>query len=130
MRHRLGVGVEIGDDLVGVAGDEGEDDLGVCLRVGVVALVLGEGGEGVELLREGRDGVHDLPGPERALVECYDVEACDDAEVVGAALEGTVEVGIFTVVGIGDGAVGKHNLVLQDVVGGEAVQRSKEGFAA
>lgn len=53
--------------------------------------------------------------PDRGGGETTGSEARDDAEIVGAAFEGTPEVGIGGFGGCGDGAGGKDELVAENV---------------
>ena len=124
---RLGV-LEVGGDVParGEGVSEAHDERGV----GVVVLGGGEGDEVVVLLLAGGDVLADEAAPEFALGEELHVEAGDDAEVVGAALEGFEEVGVGLRVGIDEFARREDDLEVDDIVADETVARREEGYAA
>lgn len=57
-------------------------------------------------------------GPDLGGGKGAQLELGHDAEVAAATLEGPEEIGVLSGGGLGDGAVGKDDLVLDDVVGG------------
>ena len=78
------------------------------------------------MLLAGGDGVDDGATPEVALLESIDVEPGDDTEVIGAAFQGTEEVGVGILVGVDDGAIGEDDFVVKDIVADEAVAGGEE----
>ncbi len=67
---------------------------------------------------------------EGGLWEYAEVEAGDDAEVVGAAAESDPEVGVGGLVCGDEGAVGEDDVVGKDVVADETVAGAEEGETA
>ena len=80
-----------------------------------------------EVLVGCRAGTDGEAAPEAALRESTDVEARDDAEVVGAAFEGEPEVWVGGAVGGDDAAVAEDDFVGEDVVADEAFAGAEEG---
>lgn len=82
--------------------------------------------KGVDLLRGGFDLVKYLAAVERGLGEGAEVEAGDDAEIVGAAAESYPEIGMGSCVGRDQGTVGENNVKREDVVADEAEAGAEE----
>lgn len=77
-----------------------------------------------------RNVVRDHATPELALLVGFDVEARDDAKVVGAAFKRVEEVGMGSQVGVDDFAVGEDDFVVKDIVADEAVAGGEERDAS
>lgn len=86
--------------------------------------------ECLQLLRHGGDVVEDLAAVERCLLEGAEVEASDDAEVVGATTKGDPEVAVGSRVGIDDVAGCQDDLEIDDIIADEAVAGTEKGKAA
>ena len=82
------------------------------------------------MLLAGRDVVGDHATPEFALLESFDVEACDDAEVVRAAFERAEEIRVGGSIDVDDLAVGENEFVVDDIVADETVAWTEERDAS
>ncbi len=82
------------------------------------------------MLLAGGDVVSDRATPEFALLEGFDVEAGDDAEVVGATFQRAEEIGIRGFVGVDYFAVGEDEFVVKDIVAEKAVTGGEERDAS
>lgn len=82
------------------------------------------------MLGHGRDVVEDLAAVEGALSEGAEVEASDDAKIVGAAAESDPKVFIDVGVCVDDFTRGKDDLEVDDIVANEAKAGAEEGETA
>jgi hypothetical protein len=80
--------------------------------INVIISLVAEVNESGELLRKRGDGIDHHATPEGALGECFQIDACNDAEVVGATFEGVPEVRVAGGVGVYDASIGKDDLLV------------------
>lgn len=122
------VGVESSNNNVLEVGHVGEH--GDEVAIGVIGNVVGEGNNGVNGLGSNVLGKEGHAAPHLVGWDGGHGELGDDAEVVGAALEGNKEVGVAGLAGGDNAAVGKDDLIGDDVIAGEATAGSEEGVTA
>ena len=96
-------------------------------RVLIIRIHIREFRESFDGLGSLGDGVDDLSAPDVIQGHGFEVEAGDDAEVIGSAFQGLEEVGVFLGIGVDGLGGGEDDLEVLDVVADEAVAGGEVG---